>query len=130
MTYLTGTTSPKGVTVIVVDEGYLMEIPTLPTLSRDSARLAELHGEWLQLRAAPGLAADTRREIVGDLARRVVEHRSVLFAENASLHAERDIEDREVLARLDANQDAIKFCTVILGEIAAALGMTSLPKPQ
>lgn len=106
-----------------------MEIGTLPTLSKDSERLVEMHGEWLELRLT---AAQSSREpwwveATRDLALRIVEHRSMLFSLNAQIHAERDIISEADVRALDANQDAVKFCTVILGEMNAALGRTSLP---
>lgn len=106
-----------------------MEIRTLPTLSYDSERLAELHGDWRDLRDARARVPATRDydDAMRDLARRIVEHRSKLFAVNAALQTEGDARDPEAGARLDANDDAIKFCTVMLGELSAALGTTSLP---
>lgn len=113
----------------VEDHADDMEIRTLPTLSYDSARLAELHGEWRDLQDArarvPG--AHDFDDAMRDLARRIVEHRAKLFAVNAALQTESDAREPEASARLDANDDAIKFCTVMLGELSAALGTTSLP---
>ena len=105
------------------------EIPTLPTLSRDANRLAELHGEWrdLQVARARGMSQGVFGEASRDLARRIVEHRATLFAINAAIQAEHAELDRNLIVELDANQDAVKFCTIMLGEISAALGLTSLP---
>ena len=104
------------------------EIHTLPAMSTHSQRLVELHGEWRDLldAKARALAASAFEEATRDLATRVVAHRSTLFAVNASLQAEHDLRDRGVSAQLEANHDAIKFCTVMLGEMRAALGLTSI----
>ncbi len=109
-----------------------MEIRTLPTLSYDSDRLAELHGDWRDLQDARARVPGTGDfdDAMRDLARRIVEHRAKLFAVNAALQAEPDASDPDARTRLDANDDAIKFCTVMLGELSAALGTTSLPAPR
>ena len=64
------------------------------------------------------------------LAPEVVEHRARLFLVNADLQTAHDPDGPDTAKRLAANQDAIKFCTVMLGEMSAALGTTSLPAPQ
>ena len=104
------------------------EIHTLPTMSTHSQRLVELHGDWRDLldAKARALSSSAFEEAVRDLAARIVEHRATLFDTNATLQAEHDASDRGVSAQLDANQDAIKFCTVMLGEMRAALGLTSI----
>lgn len=105
------------------------EIHTLPTMSTNSQRLVELHGDWRDLldAKARALSASAFEEAVGYLAARIVEHRASLFAMNAAMQAERDASEPGVSAQLEANQDAIKFCTVMLGEMRAALGLTSIP---
>ncbi len=107
------------------------DIRTLPTLSRDSQLLAELHGEWRDLdevlRRAPSVLPYA--EALRDLMRRVESHRAMLFAANASLQVERSERDRTARVEFDANVDAIKFCTVMLGEMRARLGLSSLPPP-
>lgn len=108
-----------------------MDIDTLPTLSHDSQRLVELHARWGELYAVHAtLPAAAFREAVHALAPEVVEHRARLFAVNAELQTANDPDAPEVARMLTANQDAIKFCTVILGEMSAALGTTSLPAPK
>ena len=108
------------------------EIHTLPMMSTQSQLLVELHGDWRDLLDAKARALSSRdfEEAVRFLAARVVEHRGTLFAVNASLQAEHDARDRAVSAQLEANQDAIKFCTVMLGEMRAALGLTSIAAPS
>ena len=107
------------------------EIHTLPTMSTHSQRLVELHCDWRDLidAKARGLAASAFAEAVRDLAARIVAHRATLFDANATLQAEHDASARGVSAQLEANQDAIKFCTVMLGEMRAALGLTSIAAP-
>ena len=107
------------------------EIHTLPMMSTQSQLLVALHGDWRDLldARARALPSSAFEEAVGDLAARIVEHRSALFDANATLQAEHDASDRGVSAQLEANQDAIKFCTVMLGEMRAALGLTSIAAP-
>lgn len=117
---------------VVEEHAEEMEIRTLPTLSYDSERLAELHGEWRDLQDVLARVPGTRDfdEGMRDLARRVVEHRAKLLEANAALQVEAEPSDVDALARLDANDEAVKFCTVMLGELRAALGTTSLPPPM
>ena len=104
-----------------------MEIRTLPTIADGADRLVEMHGDWRQLTERRGLGPEAFNESARDVAQRVVAMRSSLFERNAAIQAEHAVIDPEWDQKLDANQDAIKFCTIILGEISAALGMTSLP---
>lgn len=114
---------------IVVD-GTDMDIRTLPTISHDSQRLAALHGEWRELCAAMASGHDVSSlaEVIADLAQQVIAHRAELFAANASIQGSGDASS-QASAKLDANDEAIKFCTAILGEMNVALGRTSLPPP-
>ncbi len=103
------------------------EIHTLPSLSHDAQALVALHAEWRDLYAARERESRAFAEAAAGLAGRIVEHRSRLFEASASLQAERDASATGVERQLEANQDAIKFCTIMLGEINAALGTTSIP---
>lgn len=107
-----------------------MEIRTLPTISHDSQRLATLHGEWRELCAAmaSGHDASAFEDVIADLAQQVIVHRAEIFTVNAAIQGSGDT-SAQSSAKLDANDEAIKFCTVILGEMNAALGRTSLPPP-
>lgn len=85
-----------------------------------------LAARWAALAAAPrdeGFAAKAR-----SLAAEVVAARAALWADSAAAQADsaRD-DDPAMVARVDANQARIKVCTIVLGEMSAALGMTSLP---
>ncbi len=60
------------------------------------------------------------------LAGRFVAHRARLFASSAALQSEAAVDDPAMLAATDANQEAIKQCTIALGEMGAALGHSDL----
>ena len=109
-----------------------MEISTLPTLSHDAGQLVELHARWIELREARGrsLPEVAFEEAAREVAARVVEHRAQLFAVIAELNVAPDADTHAGTRRYEATRDAVKFCTVLLGEINAALGRTSLPSPQ
>ena len=88
--------------------------------------VATLAARWSALAAAPragDFAAATRA-----LASEVVAARAALWADSAAAQADsaRD-DDPAMVARVDENQSRIKVCTIVLGEMSAALGMTSLP---
>lgn len=87
--------------------------------------VAPLAAKWSALARDPsrdGFAAAARA-----LAEEVVHARSALFDANATLQITHPDDDPAMIAAVDANQDQIKQCTVILGEMRAALGITSLP---
>ncbi len=106
-----------------------MEISTLPTLSHDAERLVELHARWVELHEARGrtLPEGAFAEAARDVAEHVVAHRSRLFEVIADLNVAPDADTAAGWRRYEANRDAVKFCTVLLGEMSAALGLTSLP---
>lgn len=108
------------------------ELDTLPGMSHNSSHLAGLHGEWTSLLRArdAALSPVAFAEAARDLARRVVEHRAELFAVDAALQVEQDVTRKPWSDQLAANEDAVKFCTTMLNEMTAALGMTSLPKRE
>jgi hypothetical protein len=84
--------------------------------SDDAPALAALAAEWNALRdGAPAPAA------VEPLARRVAAHRGRLFLANATLQVDAPPGSAPA-ARLEANQTAIKRCTVMLGEMGVVLG--------
>ena len=115
----------------MVEEDELMEIFTLPTMSHDAQRLVELHARWIELRQERGrtMPEGAFVEAVRDVAARVVEHRGRLFEVIADLNVAGDAGPAADGA-YEANRDAVKFCTVLLGEMNAALGLTSLPAPS
>jgi hypothetical protein len=102
-----------------------LEIQTLPTIAYESQKLVELHGDWRD--AQSRMKGPSFVEISQDIAMRLVELRSKLFERNAMIQAENVHLAGDALIQLEANEDAIKLCTILLGEISAALGMTSLP---
>lgn len=101
---------------------------TLPELSHDSLELVKLHARWMELQRARGPLGEARFSAAcHELAKRLVAHRSALFTLNADLQATHAEDDTEMQRLTDANQEAIKFCTITLGEMNEALGRTSLP---
>jgi len=98
-----------------------------PATSLDPTALDALHAAWGTLAAAPSTERpDGWSHAVAALAGRFVAHRTRLFAESAELQANAAPDDPAMVARTDANQDAIKQCTIALGEMTAALGRSSL----
>jgi hypothetical protein len=91
-----------------------------PIDSLDAAALDALQDAWRGL-AGPA-RPDGWEPAVKALAGRFVAHRARLFAANAALQAEATPDDAAMVAATDANQEAIKRCTIALGEMNAALG--------
>lgn len=108
-----------------------MEIRTLPTISHDSERLAELHGDWRDLQDAIARVPGSRAwdDAMRDLYARIHDHRGALLAVNAELQSAVAVIDDALALKIEGNIDAIKFCTVMLGELSAALGTISRPAP-
>jgi len=108
-----------------------MEIFTLPTMSHDAERLVELHARWIELRQARGhsMPEGAFAEATRDVAAQVIAHRAGLFEVIADLNVSSDATPAAE-RNYEANRDAVKFCTVLLGEMSAALGLTSIPAPQ
>jgi hypothetical protein len=106
-----------------------VEISERGRASDGSDHLRNLVGEWDAF-AGRGVGDDERAGM-RSLAQRVDAHRATLFEKNARLQADapRD-DDPAMIARTDANQDAIKACTTMLNEINAALGVTSIAEPS
>lgn len=99
--------------------------------SLDAAALEALRVGWLALRDGRGndRSAATFRDAAHRLAARVVAHRARLFEAIAALNVADDADTAEGEARYEAHRDAVKLCTGLLGEMSAALGLTSLPAP-
>jgi hypothetical protein len=117
-------TTTRTISVNSVQENDL-EIQTLPTIAYESQKLVELHGDWRDVQSR--VRGPSFVEVSHDIAMQLVEQRAKLFARNAEIQAENVHLEGSVLTQLEANEDAIKLCTILLGEISAALGMTSLP---
>ncbi len=83
--------------------------------SLDAEALRGLRARWDALAAGPG-----SREALRALESAVEAHRSRLFTENAMLQAEGELPGSD--ARIESNALAIKWCTVALAEVRAALG--------
>jgi 6-phosphogluconolactonase len=91
--------------------------------------LAGLVRAWDELETARGQCSLEAFEAeVGVLARGFLALRAALWDENATLQGVGD-EALPSYARVEENQRMIKSCTVLLGEMNATLGRTSLPSP-
>jgi hypothetical protein len=69
-------------------------------------------------------------EAVQEVIARVTEHRARLFEVIAELNVAPDADTPEGWRRYEANRDAVKFCTVLLGDMHAAIASTSPLRPQ
>lgn len=96
---------------------------TAPSGTADATFLGAMLTEWTALRGNRGA-----RDAIRALAGRLVAHRARLFAANAKLQADAPTDDdAAAIARIGANQSAVKDCTNALGEMVALLGHASIP---
>ena len=92
--------------------------------SLEYAQLSALLAEWDALKSK----GREQERAVGDLAKRIVRHRSKLFDANATLLAEAPADDDPAtLRQTESNQWAIKACTNALTEMTGVLGRASIP---
>ncbi|MBI5513973.1 MAG: 6-phosphogluconolactonase [Deltaproteobacteria bacterium] len=115
-----------GLSAQALRDGTLSEVRVW---SAHEATLGTLVRAWDELETARGQCSLEAFEAeVSVLARQLLALRATLWDENASLQAVGD-EALTSYARVEENQRMIKHCTVLLGEMNATLGRTSLPSP-
>lgn len=97
----------------------------LAAQSRNAEELTALWAEWSTLRDE----SPRPTEFAGharSLAARFVTHRDELFRANAVLQGDDPLDEQhDTPARIEANQQATKLCTVALSELTEALGLAS-----